>query len=298
MGPTGRLSPPSVANFAAKIYSSHNNIVDQRKWDGSRMKLSIKNFPLRLLSGQRLHSERLQAFMNDEGNKQHFDENFIKALSDRKAEKEKVYWRVTVANLSMLMILFLALIFPNSDMTLFGVSSKNIERGKEFIVFLSSTITVIGSMMYVDIRFARLILDIVTQNKTGDAFPYCRARYADLSGSYPKGTAPIDDLMVRSKYQGVFGTFVFVSMIIYMASLIMFAAFTHIYILFDLWRNSNFTGSVRYILITYCIACDFIYAFIMYEWYTGLPYRDYSKAKPLLELANRLKSPQRPNNQE
>jgi len=123
--------------------------------------------------------------------KRELDQALIDRLQTRRSSVEKVYWRLVITHYVLLLALFLNAFVLPADISIAGLSAKQVGAMKEIILFISATLAIHLGMVQAE----RVVLKTVAvawakKHYDPDVIPFASLLFEDLYGNLGGIVAP------------------------------------------------------------------------------------------------------------
>jgi hypothetical protein len=213
---------------------------------------------------------------------------FIDRLQARRTSTEKVYWRLVVAHYVLLLALFLNAFVLPADISIAGLSAKQVGAMKEIILFISATLAIhVGILFAEKVTLKSLALAWATKHYDHDVFPFASLLYEDLYGSLKSIAAPA--VGHRSPAKALIALYILFLglLLIWGISFLIATLVVYCVIVVDVATAPSLppywsTGIVVYAAIAY--VASFLISLLLS---LPLPYRDYVFARATHDLWRR-----------
>jgi hypothetical protein len=243
--------------------------------------------PIRWRTLESLRAERFAELLDTKIGKTAFDESYIQALASHKVELEKTMWKVAIFNFGITIALFLNIaVFP-AEFSVLGVKAQNLAKVKELLLFVSSTLIVVTTLMSTNaIVLKRVITVWVNKIYVPDAAQFVILKFGDRIGElypWPLASSGARHLPMMGV---VAGYIVFIIALFLIAIAVLLASVTvNALIIWDAFARPSLPWMWSPLIGGYSILCHTFSVFSVCALFVPLPFRDYQKFNELSALS-------------
>src|SRR5438552_2861402 len=145
--------------------------------------------PLRWLTLSQIWQERFYAALRSNAGQRDFDQGFIDRLQRRREIVEKNFWRLAIIQTVLLIALFLNAVVLQADISIAGLSARQVGAMKELILFISATIALFVSILAAERQFLKTIGTAWAREKySPEVFEFAGILFGDVTMQLPDFT--------------------------------------------------------------------------------------------------------------
>lgn len=217
-----------------------------------------------------------------------FNDQYMKDLAATNSQLDRVGMKLMLVNAVILTAIFVNVSVTETEMTVLGISVKGLDQIKEILLFISATLGVTASIMTTKSVQIKKLIDVWIRYKyQKDHQDFVRIPVTPIFSSVPIISDSVRPHRFTTWIHLAWAVVFLTALVVIMLVIVSIALSLHLFVVLDIWDNSNLPAFWAKALIAYVVLCDFLGLFWATFIWIPLPYKDYSLVIELNELEKR-----------
>lgn len=219
-----------------------------------------------------------------------FSSGFVENIARRKSDLERTYWRLNIANLAIIAVLFLNTSIVDTEFSFAGVKASDISKIKEVLLFTWASLNFVSSIMIAEAQALDGILHTwLTKVTKSELVEFARLQFGQRIGAVPSIPGPHLPHHLQTVVFTVWTLVSAIAVVVFILAFFVAMLVVNITVIIEVIRNPSLSEPWSSFIVAYAIVGFLMsFLFLFFRW-IPLPYRDYTVVMELSELQKKDK---------
>jgi hypothetical protein len=233
--------------------------------------------PIRWLTLSAVWRERLVEALQANAGQRQIDQAFIDRLQARRQIVERVYWKLAMTYTVLIAALFLNAVVSPPDISISGLTAKHIGAAKEFILFVTATLSVFVAFLGLERRVLKVVSSAWAEKTFAEETRgFARLLYGDVFMETPNMAMGPGQHRIHTRFLLTFHYALVVLLFIWVLCFVAVNFLVYVIVMVDILTAPSLPPIWSKSVVAYAAVAFLINLLMLLLSYLPMPYRDYS----------------------